>query len=204
MTGMATNSTLLCIHRDPAQLSLLKESGYELATANNGSEGLRLFMSRPVDAVVLEYPTGLVDGVAIADEMKRVRPEIPIVALVDHLELLDGTLRSADAIVAKSDGAHFLWATLHFVLNVQPAQRHEAKMRSQTSILFKRPGRSREAAIGDQDNSFRLPANDKDAPFSQEVWRGIWDGTIQFGPDARTNARTNDRFLSVANPRTLQ
>jgi len=138
MIRMATNSTLLCIHRDPAQLSLLKESGYELATANNGSEGLRLFMSRPVDAVVLEYPTGLVDGVAIADEMKRVRPEIPIVALVDHLELLDGTLRSADAIVAKSDGAHFLWATLHFVLNVQPAQRHEAKMRSQTSILFKR------------------------------------------------------------------
>ena len=67
---MATNSTLLCIHRDPAQLSLLTEHGYQLATATTGSEGLRLFMSRPVDAVVLEYHLGLMDGAAIADEIK--------------------------------------------------------------------------------------------------------------------------------------
>ena len=52
MNTMAANSTLLCIHRDPAQLSFLQENGYELVTAANGQEGLRLFMSRPVDALV--------------------------------------------------------------------------------------------------------------------------------------------------------
>ncbi|MGA9511549.1 MAG: hypothetical protein WBV55_23200 [Candidatus Sulfotelmatobacter sp.] len=71
---MATNNTLLCIHRDPAQLSLLQENGYELVTATDGSEGLRLLMSRPVDAIVLEYPLGLVDGAVIAAEIKKVRP----------------------------------------------------------------------------------------------------------------------------------
>jgi len=74
---MAT-STLLCIHRDPARLSSLTEHGYELATATTGSDGLRLFMSRPVDTVVLEYHLGLLDGAATADEIKRVRPEVPI------------------------------------------------------------------------------------------------------------------------------
>jgi DNA-binding response OmpR family regulator len=56
---MAANATLLCIHREPAQLGLLKENGYELVTATSGADGLRLFMSRPVDAVVLEYHLGL-------------------------------------------------------------------------------------------------------------------------------------------------
>jgi len=40
--GMAPNGTLLCTHRDPAQLSLLQENGYQLVTANNGHDGLRL------------------------------------------------------------------------------------------------------------------------------------------------------------------
>lgn len=98
---MATNSTLLCIHRDPAQLGLLKENGYVLATATNGSDGLRLFMSRSVHAVVLEYHLGLLDGAVIADQIKKLRPEVPIVMLVDHVELPADALKSVDALVVK-------------------------------------------------------------------------------------------------------
>ena len=81
---MAANHTLLFIHRDPAQLSLLN---YELS---------------------------LVPGAAVAAEMKKVKPQVPIIMLTDHLQLTDGTLESADALVTKSDGPHFLWATIHF------------------------------------------------------------------------------------------
>ena len=35
MIRMATNHTLLCIHQDPGQLSLLKEHGYNLVSATN-------------------------------------------------------------------------------------------------------------------------------------------------------------------------
>ncbi len=59
---MAATSTVLCIHRDPAQLNLLKEKGYGMVIATNGRDGLRLLMSRQVDAVVLEYYLGLLDG----------------------------------------------------------------------------------------------------------------------------------------------
>ncbi len=173
---MGTNSTLLCIHRDPAQLGLLKENGYELATATNGSDGLRLFMSRHVDAVVLEYH---LDGAAIADEIKHVRPEIPIVMLVDHVELPASALTSVDALVVTSDGLHFLLATVHFILNVKLAQRQESRARSQTSAHLRRAGRSREGKDLRQASVPHLANDGKDATFSREVWRNIRNGTVR-------------------------
>jgi DNA-binding response OmpR family regulator len=155
---MATNPTLLCIHRDPEQLRSLQENGYELLTATTGSGGLRLFASQPVDAIVLDYHLGLLDGAFVANEIKRIRPMIPIVMLADNLELPDGALNSVDALVTKSDGAHFLWATVHFVLNVKPAQSREGNHQSQT----------------------QLSTDPKDAPFSAREWRNIRAGTVQF------------------------
>jgi|SRR5689334_2314758 len=146
MTKMSTQRTVLCIHREPAQLSLLKENGYRLVTATNGGDGLRLFMSWPVDAIVLDYHLGLLDGAVVAAEIKQVKPQIPIVMIADNLDLPNGALKSVDAIVAKSDGPHFLLETLHFVLNVKPAQRHQGKLRARTPAHLRRPGRSREGA----------------------------------------------------------
>jgi hypothetical protein len=62
MTRMSTNSSLLCIHRDSAQLSLLKEDGYELVTAWSGSDGLRLLMSQSVDVVAVGARVSLPHG----------------------------------------------------------------------------------------------------------------------------------------------
>jgi DNA-binding response OmpR family regulator len=173
---MASNSTLLCVHRNPAELSLLQESGYEMVTATNGHEALRLFMSRPVDAIVLEYHLGLLDGAVIADEIKRVRPEVPVVLLTDHLELPDGALKSVDAVVTKSDGAHFLLATVHFMLNVRPAQRSQ-RVKARTSRPFL--GRARLAAARSQKPP-PPPTDEVNAPFPPDVWRNIRNGSLQF------------------------
>src|ERR1700758_1386816 len=140
--GMAGNNTLLCIHRDPSQLSLLQENGYELVTAANGSEGLRLLMTRPVDAIVLEHHLGLLDGAVVAAEIKKVKPQIPIVMLADDLELPDGALKSVDALVTKSDGAHFLWSTVHFILTVKADAHQQAALSVPVSIRHRRPGKS--------------------------------------------------------------
>jgi DNA-binding response OmpR family regulator len=116
---MAATSTVLCIHRDPDKLSLLSEKGYGMVTATNGSQGLRLLMSRPVDAVVLEYYLGLLDGAVVADEIRHVRPQIPIVMVADPQQLPKGALKSVDTLVDKSDGPHFLWAAVHFLLTTK-------------------------------------------------------------------------------------
>src|SRR5271163_399013 len=131
---MATNPTLLCIHRNPVQLGSLQENGYQLLTATNGHDGLRLFASHPVDAIVLDYHLGLLDGAVVANEIKRVRPTIPIVMVADDLELPYDALNSVDALVTRSDGAHFLWATVHFVLNVKPAQSREGKPQLRSKV----------------------------------------------------------------------
>ena len=175
---MAANSTLLCIHRDPAQLSLLRENGYELVTATNGSEGLRMLMSRPVDAIVLEYHLGLLDGAVVAAEIKKVKPQLPIVMLADHLELPEGALKSVDALVTKSDGAHFLWATVHFVLNVKPGLRLEAL--SDAPIRHHRSSNSRGSLRHSPADPPQPATDEKDAPFSPTVWRSILDGSIDF------------------------
>jgi CheY-like chemotaxis protein len=141
---MATNNTLLCIHRDPAELSLLQENGYELVTATSGLEALRLLMTRPVDAIVLEHHLGVLNGAVVAAEIKKVKPQLPIVMLADDLELPEGTLKSVDALVTRSDGPHFLWATVHFVLNVKPTQRREGLLRAQKAARLRRSGESSE------------------------------------------------------------
>lgn len=177
-TEMAT-STLLCIHRDPAELSLLRDNGYELVTATSGSEGLRLFMARQVDAIVLEYHLGLLDGAVVADLIKQVRPEVPIVMLTEDLEFPDGALKSVDAIVTKTDGAHFLWATVHFVLNAKSAGSGEAERSLQTNAFLRLTGRPWRGKAHKNENTAHKHA-ERAEPFTPREWRNIRNGTLRF------------------------
>ena len=176
---MATNHTLLCIHRDPGQLRLLRENGYELVTAGSGSDALQRLMSQSVDAVVLDYELSLLQGAAVAAEMKKVKPQVPIVMLTDHLELTDDTLKSVDALVKKSDGPHFLWATVHLILNVKPAQHLEATLRDQTPSRLRRPGKSREGWNGGRPILLKSASDEKALPFSLRLWQSIRKGPVQ-------------------------
>jgi len=177
---MATNSTLLCIHRDPAQLALLQHNGFQLVTATNGSDGLRLLMSRSVDAIVLEYHLSLQDGAVVAAEIKKVKPQLPIVMLADHLDLPEGALKSVDALVTKSDGPNFLWATLHSVLNVKANRLLEAKLRAQEPVGSRRPNSAWEGPVRRQANPPQPATDQPNAPFTPRVWRSILDGRVQF------------------------
>jgi DNA-binding response OmpR family regulator len=160
---MATQSTLLCIHRDPDQLLHLEEKGYRLVTATCGHEGLRLLMSQPVDAVVIEFHLGLLDGAVVASEIKRVKPELPIVMVCDNVELPNDALKAVDAIVVKSDGQHFLVATIHFVLSVEWEQ-HTARTAA-AGRPFNRLGRRR----GTTTTRARRPIHEGgDASFTSE------------------------------------
>jgi CheY-like chemotaxis protein len=71
--GMPTNSTLLCVDPNPAQLSLLQDGGYSLVIAIDGHDGRQFLRSRPVDAVVLDHQSGILDGTLIADRIKQIR-----------------------------------------------------------------------------------------------------------------------------------
>ena len=158
MCLMPTGRTLLCIHRDPAQLTFLRDHGYEVVMAANGHEGLDLFRSREVDAIVLEYHLGLLDGATVTDAIRECRPEVPIVMMADPVEFSGGALKSVDALVAGSDGPDLLLATVHFVLNA--GRRAKSRLH---------PERSRLSAHGSLEDSF-----------TAEMWDGIRRGEIRF------------------------
>lgn len=180
---MAPNGTLLCIHRDPAQLNLLRENGYELLMAASGSDGLRLLMSRAVDAIVLDHHLGRLDAAAVAAEIKKAKPQLPVIMVADDLEVPKGTLKSVDALVTRSDGPHFLWATVHFVLNVKPTQGKERTLSSEPKAHLRRSGKSRElgeAGNHPQSGTARPTITANETPFSLGEWRQIRTGRVKF------------------------
>ena len=177
---MAANSTLLCIHRDPAQLSLLEHSGYDLVTATNGHDGLRLFMSRPVDAIVVDYHLGLLDGGVVAAEIKKVKPKVPIVLLAPDLDLPVSTLNSVDALVAKSGGPDLLLATIRSVLDGKSMRPREDAHENHAPVHRRRPRSSWDGTERRHSKPIELVTGENDAPFSPGLWKSIRNGTVRF------------------------
>jgi CheY-like chemotaxis protein len=109
---------------------MLQKNGYEVLTAASRREALQVFESQPVDAIVLEYNLGRVDASVFASEIKQLQPHIPIVMLAEHAELTEAALESVDALVSTSDPPYFLWAAVHFALNLRPRPKLRAKTRT--------------------------------------------------------------------------
>jgi CheY-like chemotaxis protein len=82
---LARQRTILCVEDDDLELKLRKmlfESfNFLVLPATSASLALEIFKSRRVDAVVMDYWLSGKSGTAVADEMKRFRPRIPIVML---------------------------------------------------------------------------------------------------------------------------
>src|SRR5258708_28395431 len=81
---------ILCIDDDGALLEARKElleiSDYEVLTAQSGEQGLALFVSHPIDAVVLDYKMPGMNGDQVARQMNRGQPDVPIFLLSCHSE----------------------------------------------------------------------------------------------------------------------
>jgi signal transduction histidine kinase len=77
--------TVLCIDDDATGLStrkmLLESAGYRVIEARSGAEGIKLFQSHRVGAVILDYWMNEMKGTAVAFELKRIDPTVPIIVL---------------------------------------------------------------------------------------------------------------------------
>lgn len=114
-------ATILCIDDHWSGLigrkMLLEKSGYEVLEATGGDEGLKLFLSHTVDAVVVDYQMPGTDGAVIAAKMKRLKANVPIMLLSAYGPLPKSKLRSVDTFLSKSQPANILLSTLHELLD---------------------------------------------------------------------------------------
>ena len=99
--------TVLCVDDEKIGLRvrkiMLESRGYAVLTANNGPEGLRVFDENHVDLVLLDYFMPDLNGGEVASEMRRRRPDGPIVFLSAYFSLPPEALELADAFITKGD-----------------------------------------------------------------------------------------------------
>jgi DNA-binding NtrC family response regulator len=98
---------LLCIDDEASGLKLrqliLERKGYSVSTAATVPEALALFKSRDFDVVVTDHLLGRETGTAMAKEMKRLKPVVPIIVLSGTTDAPEG-IKTVDAFISKAEG----------------------------------------------------------------------------------------------------
>ncbi len=116
-------ATILCIddHWNGliARKMLLEQNGYEVLEASGGAEGLKVFLSRNVDAVVLDYQMPGMNGDVVAERMKRINSRVPIMLLSAYGPLPKTKLRAVDSFLTKSQPSNILLSKLQGLLGDQ-------------------------------------------------------------------------------------
>ncbi len=123
---MSRHGSLLCIDDDPGCLKvrkmLLEAFGYKVSTSTSGREGLSLLKAGAFDAVLVDYQMPEMNGAQVAREIRRMRPEIPILMVSAYSNLPDSVTRWVNAFVSKTEPGHYLASKIEQLL----ALKHQA------------------------------------------------------------------------------
>ncbi len=124
---MAASHTILCIDDEELGLRirkmLLESEGFRVLTSTNGQQGLEIFRSNPINAVVLDYSMPKINGAIVAAEIKRLRSHIPIILLTAHPTAPDDVKANIDAFVEKGQSPILLLNALMRALQM-PVHAH--------------------------------------------------------------------------------
>ena len=99
--------TILCI--DDYEISAagwclyLQNAGFRVETAYNPHEGLQLFATSAVDLVLLDYSMPEINGGDVANTMKRIKPNVPIIMLSGVSAIPERDRTCIDAFIVKGE-----------------------------------------------------------------------------------------------------
>jgi CheY-like chemotaxis protein len=87
--------------------AVLETAGYKVLSAAGGRQALESFEAHRVDLVVLDYRMPEMDGAEVAREMKRRKPQVPVILLEGGL--VDRESRACvDCLLCKGESPEFL------------------------------------------------------------------------------------------------
>ena len=96
---------VLCIDDDQDLLdcekAFLESVGYTVLTAPSGDKGLELASIHSFDVVILDYLMPEMNGNEVAIEMRRIRPQAPIIMLSGAVNIPEQALKSVNAFISK-------------------------------------------------------------------------------------------------------
>jgi CheY-like chemotaxis protein len=116
-------SVILCVDDEPIALlvrqRVLERAGYEVVPAKSVNQALEILGSRPVDLVLTDLLMPGRTGIDLADEVKRKRPEIPVVIISGVNEIPEEL--SANLFLNKLEGPAYLCERIREVLHRRSA-----------------------------------------------------------------------------------
>ena len=103
----AALKTVLCVDDERIGLRvrkiMLESHGFNVLTASDGRQGLAVFEQNAVDLVVLDYFMPDMNGGDVAAELRKRRPDVPIIFLSAYFSLPPEALELANAFITKGD-----------------------------------------------------------------------------------------------------
>lgn len=101
---------------------ILERLGYQVDTRMNPEDALNLFQSRPqaYDLVITDMTMPQMTGVQLAERLKKLRSDIPVIICTGHSSLIDAKKASEleiDAYVMKPITKRAIATTIRSVLN---------------------------------------------------------------------------------------
>ena len=116
VSSESPGGVVLCIdhNRDvlECERAFLESFGYTVLTAPTCDEGLELASNHSVDVVILDYFMPAMNGQEVAIELRRLRPQAPIILLTEGLGVPEKALHLVDALIAKDRLASQLLPTI--------------------------------------------------------------------------------------------
>ncbi len=105
MQALRHHKTLLCIDDEANALAgwclYLQGAGYVVMGAATPAEGLQVFATTHIDAVVLDYSMPDLNGDGVAATMKKIKREVPIVMFTGFSDLGCQARADVDVFVTK-------------------------------------------------------------------------------------------------------
>jgi len=121
--------TLLVVEDDAAirrgLVDALKFAGYQAREAEDGRSGLEAALSGAFDLVLLDILMPRMDGLSVLQELRRVRPALPVILLTargQESDRVKGLKAGADDYVVKPFSVTELLARVEAVLRRTPAR----------------------------------------------------------------------------------
>jgi PAS domain S-box-containing protein len=108
---------------------ILEHAGHTVLSSTGVDEALTLFRSNPVDIVVTDHLLGRQTGHDMAAEMKRTKPDVPII-LLSGTSSVPEPLIHADSFLSKTEGPEQLLEIVEELLSRHAAQADELRERA--------------------------------------------------------------------------
>jgi DNA-binding NtrC family response regulator len=111
-----TDAVVLCIDDDEKQLDLIKSTlernGYCVLTTTNWRQALDLFVTGPIDLVIVDYEMPDIKGNELAVWIKGIDPQVPIVLHSGTPSIPEIAKKTTDACIPKDAEPYVLVAAI--------------------------------------------------------------------------------------------